>query len=63
MALGSELAIARPNYDLLSDSPLIPMGAPELVWIVQLKEASVGWRIDMMIDAKTGLINGISQYR
>jgi hypothetical protein len=28
-----------------------------------LKEASVGWRIDMMIDAKTGLINGISQYR
>jgi uncharacterized membrane protein YkoI len=59
---GSDLIIARPNYNVQQDAPLVPMGNASLAWCVSLRD-SHGWRLDVMVDAHTGSIIGLNQYR
>jgi hypothetical protein len=60
--ISSDLIIVRPNYNEQQDTPLIPMGDASLAWSIGLRDRQ-GWRLDAMVDAHTGSIIGLNQYR
>lgn len=60
--LSSDLIIVRPNYNVQQDMSLVPMGNASLAWCMGLRDCQ-GWRLDVMVDAHTGSIIGLNQYR
>jgi hypothetical protein len=57
-----ELVIGQPYYDPHTDSLIVPLRDPQLLWYVRAEDAT-GRSLDVQVDAASGKVIGLVEYR
>ena len=58
----AELVIGQPCYDPYTDSLIVPLRNPQLIWYVRARDAT-GRSLDVEVDATSGNVIGLVEYR
>jgi hypothetical protein len=60
--VSAELVIGQPYYDPYTDSLIVPLRDPQLLWYVRAKDIT-GRSLDVQVDAVSGIVIGLVEYR
>jgi len=58
----AELVIGQPSYDPYTDSLIVPLRDPQLIWYVRARDAT-GRPLDVEVDAASGIVIGFVEYK
>ncbi len=60
--VSAELVVGQPCYDPYTDSLIVPLRDPQLLWYVRAKDVT-GRSLDVQVDAASGRVIGLVEYR
>ncbi len=60
--VSAELVIGQPYYDPYTDSLIVPLKDPQLLWYVRAKDI-MGRSLDVQVDAVSGSVIGLVEYK